>query len=255
MVSYCGESLIPGFGGNRPVLAEQEGGRPEHRGGADGVKRVLAVLAVVVVVASVGDRRADLAAERRPAAAASGDQRVLGRAAGAGRALPLLRRAEPHRVRQPADRRRTRRHRRHPVQLSVPPAIAAALWVLVRSYEDGDVVETFRPRHHAGGHDPDRRSAPRQADRHRGAAADAGRATRPATRSRGRTPNGRCGRTGLSPRRDRRAPVRRRGVGPGGVPSPNGLPPNASRPCGVSQFDRSGPFGTICVGLMSLCTM
>jgi MFS family permease len=28
VVSYFGESLIPGFGGNRPVLAEQEGGRP-----------------------------------------------------------------------------------------------------------------------------------------------------------------------------------------------------------------------------------
>jgi hypothetical protein len=28
VVSYRGESLIPGLGGNRPVLAEQEGGRP-----------------------------------------------------------------------------------------------------------------------------------------------------------------------------------------------------------------------------------
>ena len=26
VVSYRGDSLIPGFGGNRPVLAEQEGG-------------------------------------------------------------------------------------------------------------------------------------------------------------------------------------------------------------------------------------
>ena len=25
LVSYSGDSLIPGFGGNRPVLAEQEG--------------------------------------------------------------------------------------------------------------------------------------------------------------------------------------------------------------------------------------
>ena len=32
---------------------------------------------------------------------------------------------------------------RHPVQLSVPPAIAHAPWVLVRSYEDGDVVDEF----------------------------------------------------------------------------------------------------------------
>ncbi|MBX5486804.1 hypothetical protein MHAS_03515 [Mycolicibacterium hassiacum DSM 44199] len=29
IVSYRGESLIPGLGGNRPVLAEQEGGRPD----------------------------------------------------------------------------------------------------------------------------------------------------------------------------------------------------------------------------------
>jgi len=29
LVSYNGGSLIPGFGGNRPVLAEQEGPRPD----------------------------------------------------------------------------------------------------------------------------------------------------------------------------------------------------------------------------------
>jgi uncharacterized protein DUF2771 len=34
---------------------------------------------------------------------------------------------------------------RHPVQLSVPPAIARAPWVLVRSYEGRDVVDEFRP--------------------------------------------------------------------------------------------------------------
>jgi hypothetical protein len=34
---------------------------------------------------------------------------------------------------------------RHPVQLSVPPAIARAPWVLVRSYEGADVVDEFRP--------------------------------------------------------------------------------------------------------------
>jgi hypothetical protein len=28
-VSYFGESLIPGLGGNRPVFAEQEGGRTD----------------------------------------------------------------------------------------------------------------------------------------------------------------------------------------------------------------------------------
>jgi hypothetical protein len=34
--------------------------------------------------------------------------------------------------------------RRHPVQVSVPPAISRGLWLLVSSYEDGDVVQTFR---------------------------------------------------------------------------------------------------------------
>ena len=43
--------------------------------------------------------------------------------------------------------------------------------------------------------------------------------------------------------------------GPGGPPFPKGLPPKASRPCGVSQPDRSGPLGTMRVGLMSACTM
>jgi hypothetical protein len=34
---------------------------------------------------------------------------------------------------------------RHPVQLSVPAAIARAPWILVRSYEGADVVDEFRP--------------------------------------------------------------------------------------------------------------
>ncbi|KWX67381.1 DUF2771 domain-containing protein [Mycobacterium sp. NAZ190054] len=34
---------------------------------------------------------------------------------------------------------------RHPVQLSVPGEIAQAPWVLIRAYEDADVVEEFRP--------------------------------------------------------------------------------------------------------------
>jgi hypothetical protein len=44
------------------------------------------------------------------------------------------------------------------------------------------------------------------------------------------------------------------GGGPGGVPSPNGLPPSSSRPCGVSQPDRSGPAGTIFAGFRFVCT-
>lgn len=34
---------------------------------------------------------------------------------------------------------------RDPVQLSVPEAIAKAPWVLLRQYEDSDVLEEFRP--------------------------------------------------------------------------------------------------------------
>jgi hypothetical protein len=34
---------------------------------------------------------------------------------------------------------------RHPVQLSVPAEIARAPWILVRSYEGADVVDEFRP--------------------------------------------------------------------------------------------------------------
>jgi Protein of unknown function (DUF2771) len=34
---------------------------------------------------------------------------------------------------------------RYPVQLSVPPAIARAPWVLLRAYEDSDVVDEFQP--------------------------------------------------------------------------------------------------------------
>jgi hypothetical protein len=32
-----------------------------------------------------------------------------------------------------------------PIQLSVPPAIAKAPWILVRTYEDSDIVNEFRP--------------------------------------------------------------------------------------------------------------
>ncbi|AFM19125.1 Protein of unknown function (DUF2771) [Mycolicibacterium chubuense NBB4] len=34
---------------------------------------------------------------------------------------------------------------RDPIQLSVPPAVSRAPWVLLRAYEDADVVSEFRP--------------------------------------------------------------------------------------------------------------
>jgi hypothetical protein len=33
----------------------------------------------------------------------------------------------------------------YPIQLSIPSAIAQAPWVLIRAYEDADVIEEFRP--------------------------------------------------------------------------------------------------------------
>lgn len=43
-------------------------------------------------------------------------------------------------------------------------------------------------------------------------------------------------------------------TGPGGLPSPKGRPPSSSRKCGVAHPVRSGPIGTIPVGLMSVWT-
>jgi hypothetical protein len=38
-----------------------------------------------------------------------------------------------------------RAEERHPVQLSVPPAISKAPWVLLRAYEGGEATDEFRP--------------------------------------------------------------------------------------------------------------
>ena len=200
IVSYRGDSLIPGFGGNRPVLAEQEGGRPDCGGGGAGVKRVVAVLAVVALVASIGHRRADLAADPRPATAAARDQRLLARAAGAGGAVSVLRRAQPHRLRNPADRGRTAR-RRHGSRSSCrcrPPSPRAP-WVLAaRPTRTRRRRRRVPARHQARGHHsrPSTRT---------GAGSPASQcscrrwcATRRATSSPCRTPNGRCARCGAS---------------------------------------------------------
>ena len=94
LVSYRGDSLIPGLGGNRPVVAAQEGapreqpGRrcrgSEERSGGSGRRRGAGVRR---------DRRADLAADPPPRARASGDQRLHPRPVGARRAVPVLQRA------------------------------------------------------------------------------------------------------------------------------------------------------------------
>ncbi len=87
VVSYRGDSLIPGLGGNRPVLGRaQEGGhragiRRRCRGSEDGSGGAGGRRGAGVC----RDRRADLAADPRPGTRASGDQRVHARAVGAGR--------------------------------------------------------------------------------------------------------------------------------------------------------------------------
>jgi hypothetical protein len=109
------------------------------------VKRIVAVLAAVALIASIGsgvlvwrltrDRTPDLP---EISAYSSGH----------------LARVGPYRFCQvlnptdcvvPGDQGEVPVTGRRPVQLSLPPAIAKAPWVLLRAYEDGDIVEEFRP--------------------------------------------------------------------------------------------------------------
>ena len=110
------------------------------------MKRVLAVLAVVVVVASAatGVLIWRLTRDRRPKhpeiSAYTHGQLVR---VGPYRYCDVL---EPHRLRSPETAGRIARSTgRDPVQLSVPPAIARAPWLLLRAYEGSDVLEEFRP--------------------------------------------------------------------------------------------------------------
>lgn len=108
------------------------------------MKRVLAALAVVVVVASAATgvliwRLSQSPAPAHPEISAYTDGQLA--------------RIGPYRyckVKNPTDCEVFRTtgelavDRRHPVQLSVPPEISRGLWVLVRTYEGGDIVERFR---------------------------------------------------------------------------------------------------------------
>jgi Protein of unknown function (DUF2771) len=109
------------------------------------VKRVLASLAVVVVAASVLTgvlirRLAQHPPPKHPEISAYSDGQLV--------------RLGPYRyceVLNPTDCETPRTDGelvvdpRHPVQLSVPTAIAKTPWVLVRSYESADIVDEFRP--------------------------------------------------------------------------------------------------------------
>jgi hypothetical protein len=109
------------------------------------VKRVLAALAVVVVVASIGTgvliwRLAQTPPPKHAQISAYTDGQLA--RTGPYRYCNVL---NPTECENPQTDGELTVDRRHPVQLSVPPAISRALWILVRSYEDGDIVETFRP--------------------------------------------------------------------------------------------------------------
>jgi len=108
------------------------------------VKRVLAALAVVVVFASAATavliwRLAQNPPSPHPEISAYTDGQLV--------------RIGPYRyckVSNPTDCESPQTvgeldvGRRHPVQLSVPPSISRGLWIVVRTYEGGDVVDTFR---------------------------------------------------------------------------------------------------------------
>jgi Protein of unknown function (DUF2771) len=109
------------------------------------VKRVLAALAVVVVVASIGTGVLVWRLHKQPE-----PPEISAYSHG------HLTRIGPYRYCEVLDLNNCRTPEtvgelavttRHPVQLSVPPAIARAPWLLLRAYEDSDapVVDEFRP--------------------------------------------------------------------------------------------------------------
>ncbi|WP_111512700.1 DUF2771 domain-containing protein [Mycobacterium kyogaense] len=109
------------------------------------MKRVLAVLVAVALLASVGTA---VLVWRLSRDAGHDLPEISAFSAG------QLTRVGPYRFCQvlnptdcvvPADQGELPVSGRHPVQLSLPSEIAKAPWVLLRAYEDGDVVEEFRP--------------------------------------------------------------------------------------------------------------
>jgi hypothetical protein len=109
------------------------------------VKRVLAALAIVVVVASVLtgvliSRLVQHPASKHPEISAYSDGQLV--RVGPYRYCDVM---NPTNCEIPKNDGELTVDPHHPVQLSVPPEIARAPWVLVRSYEGADVVDEFRP--------------------------------------------------------------------------------------------------------------
>jgi hypothetical protein len=109
------------------------------------VKRVVASLAVVVLVASVLTgvliwRLAQSPPPKHPEISAYSDGQLV--RVGPYRYCEVL---NPTECETPRADGQLSVDPRHAVQVSVPSAIARAPWVLVRSYESGDAVDEFRP--------------------------------------------------------------------------------------------------------------
>jgi Protein of unknown function (DUF2771) len=109
------------------------------------VKRVLASLAVVVIVASVLTgvlirRLAQHPPAQHPQISAYSDGQLI--RLGPYRYCEVL---NPTDCETPRTDGELTVDPRHPLQLSVPAEIAHAPWILVRSYESADVVDEFRP--------------------------------------------------------------------------------------------------------------
>ena len=109
------------------------------------MKRVLASLAIVVIVASVLTgvliwRLAQHPPPEHPEISAYSDGQLV--RLGPYRYCEVL---NPTNCATPRTDGELTVDPRHPVQLSVPREVAKAPWVLVRSYESADVVDEFRP--------------------------------------------------------------------------------------------------------------
>ncbi|MGE2688458.1 DUF2771 domain-containing protein [Mycolicibacterium pulveris] len=109
------------------------------------MKRVVATLAAVAVLASIGTgvliwRLTQDPPPRHPKISAYTDGQLA--RVGPYQFCQVL---DPTDCETPRDAGELHVDAEHTVQLSVPPAISRAPWVLVRTYEGDDVVDEFRP--------------------------------------------------------------------------------------------------------------
>ncbi len=175
IVSFRGDSLIPGLGGNRPVMAEQETTR---RGAA--VRRSEARCRNAAGdpgdSALGGGRGRCMAASTRTRSAATRDQRLLARAPDPRGALFVLQRGRPRRLSDPAGAgriagKRTLSRAALGTRSHFPGAVAFAAGIPGPRQHHQHLVSAGHP---VGGHHPHCRPAARAADRDCRAVADVG---------------------------------------------------------------------------------